>query len=137
MKAKLDEGSPLGGNSRKIDLPEGVVDFIRRVIRSEKFHPGPERRGHLRYPLTLPVKVTPLDENQLPTSDPFLAVTRDLSISGLCMYHLQSVQNRYLQLELISPAQERLNVVLEVVRCRAAGPFYEIGGQFVGQPRLL
>ena len=132
MKAKRHEGSPEDGKVRQIDLPEGVVDFIRQVIRGEKFHAGPERRGHLRYPLTLPVKVTPLDDNQLPTGDPFLAVTRDLSISGLCMYHLQAVQNRYLQLELISPAQERLNVVLEVVRCRAAGPFYEIGGQFVG-----
>lgn len=46
MKAKRHEGSPEDGKVRQIDLPEGVVDFIRQVIRGEKFHAGPERRGH-------------------------------------------------------------------------------------------
>ena len=113
--------------------PDRVASFIRRVIRGEKFYPGPERRLSLRYPVTMPVKGTPLDNAQHAAEEPFLAVTRDISIGGLCMYHLQPVTARFLQLEITSQADERLDVVLEVVRCRQTGPFFEIAGRFVGQ----
>ncbi|HTQ37617.1 MAG TPA: PilZ domain-containing protein [Pirellulales bacterium] len=118
----------------KLKTLEPVVMFIRRVIRGEKFFPGSERRTSLRYPVTMPVRATPLDERQVPNGEAFLGVTRDISVGGLCMYHLESVESRYLQLELTGNTvnEERLNVVLEVVRCRQTGPFFEIAGRFVG-----
>lgn len=114
-------------------LPERVVNFIRRVIRGEKFYAGPERRRSLRYPITMPVRVTPLDDQQQPTSKAFVAVTRDISVTGLCFYHTQPVKQRYLQLELTSPSREQCTVLLEAARCRPAGPFFEIGGKFLGE----
>jgi hypothetical protein len=110
--------------------PERVVNFVRRVIRGEKFYGGPERRVHLRYPITIPVRATPLNDAEEPVGEPFLGITRDISIEGLCMYHMQSVKEKLLQLELTSPNREQISVLLEVVRCKAVGPFFEIAGRF-------
>jgi hypothetical protein len=113
--------------------PTRVERFIRSVIRSEKFFEGSERRLTLRYPVTMPVRAVALDEKQKPTGGPFLAVTRDISVGGLCMYHLEPVESRWLQLELANNGQpEQLRVVMEVVRCSKTGPLYEIAGRFVG-----
>jgi hypothetical protein len=121
------------GAQRKSAPPERVANFIRRVIRGEKFYPGPERRQSLRYPITMPVKATALNDEQRPSGEAFLAVTRDISVGGLCMYHLQPVTARFLQLEITShSSDEELHVVMEVVRCRQTGPFFEIAGRFVG-----
>lgn len=111
--------------------PAPVVNFIRRVIRGEKFYAGTERREHLRYPITIPVRVTPLDEHNQPAVEPFLAITRDISIVGLCMYHTQSVKEKLLLLELTGINQEHVTVHLKVARCRPAGPFFEIAGRFM------
>jgi hypothetical protein len=102
---KILEYPEANGRARsKPTPPEGVATFIRRVIRGEKFYPGPERRTSLRYPITMPVKAIPLNEKQERAGEAFLAVTR-----------------------------EQLHVILEVVRCRQTGPFFEIAGRFVGQ----
>lgn len=128
---KLDAAN--GHEKRKMAPPERVVNFIRRVIRGEKFYPGAERRQSLRYPITIPVKAMPLDDQHHPVGEVFLGVTRDISVGGLCMYHLQPVNAHYLELELSSNnSDEQLHVVLEVVRCRQTGPLYEIAGRFVG-----
>lgn len=114
--------------------PPSVINFIRRVIRGEKFYAGPERREHLRYPITMPVRVTPLNERNEPAEEPFLAITRDISLVGLCMYYTRSVKEKLLQLELTGLNQEQLTVHLQVARCRPAGPFFEIAGRFVAEP---
>ena len=112
--------------------PVRVVHFIRSVIRSEKFHEGSERRHNLRYPVTMPVRAVPLDDEGMHAGVPFLAVTRDISVGGLCMYHLAPVKTRLLQVELVnSGKREQLRVVLEIVRCLQTGPLYEIAGRFV------
>jgi hypothetical protein len=112
--------------------PARVVHFIRSVIRSEKYFEGSERRHNLRYPVTMPVRAVPLDNERMPAGEPFLAVTRDISVGGLCMYHLAVVKSRLLQLELVNSGKgEQLRVVLEIVRCLQTGPLYEIAGRFV------
>jgi hypothetical protein len=113
--------------------PERVANFVRRVIRGEKFYAGPERRMHLRYPITMPVQVTPLDAEFEPVGEPYQVVSRDISVGGICLYGPQATNHRYLQLEIKGPSQERLKVLMEVLRCRQAGPFFEIGGRFIGE----
>jgi hypothetical protein len=113
--------------------PERVVNFVRRVIRGEKFYAGPERRANLRYPITMPVRVAPLTDALQPCGQAFLAVTRDISVGGLCFYHTQPIKQRFLQVEMTSPTREQLTVVLEVKRLRQAGPFYEVAGNFSAQ----
>ena len=120
-------------NNSETTPPDRVVNFVRRVIRGEKFYAGPERREHLRYPITIPVHATPLDDRNEPCDEPFLGITRDISIVGLCMYHTRPVTAKVLQLELTGPNHEQLDALLKVVRCRPAGPFFEIAGRFVGE----
>jgi hypothetical protein len=134
MGKTLKGGLPDIQEEREDAPPERLVSFVRRMIRGEKFHPGSERRRDLRYALTIPVRATPLDDLQNPDGEAFLAVTRDISVGGLCMYHLEPVKARYLQLDLASSSGtgEQLQVVLEVVRCHPTGPLYEIAGRFVG-----
>ncbi len=112
--------------------PEHVTNFVRRVIRGEKFYSGPERRLHLRYPITMTLRVIPLDAQRTPVGEMFSAITRDISVDGACFYHTEAVKQKLLQLELDGPNQEKLCVKLKVARCRPAGPLYEIGGKFVG-----
>ena len=107
--------------------------FYPAVIRGEKFYAGSERRQHLRYPITIPVRVTPLDEQHQPAAEPFLAITRDISIVGLCMYHTQAVKEKLLRLELTGLNQEHVTVLLKVARCRPAGPFFEVAGRFLAE----
>jgi hypothetical protein len=120
-----------------------VLEFVRAMIRDETLHQGPERRAHLRYPVSMSVRVVPLDDNKRPVAEPFYAVARDISIAGsfvgltrdisaggMSMYHTQPVQEKYLQLELTAPHGELLSTTLEVLRCRKTGPFYEIAGRF-------
>ena len=128
----LENGSTTKDSSQQNSAPERVVDFVRRIIRSEKLYTGRERRTHLRHPITMPVKATPLTDDQKPAGEPFVAVSRDISIGGMCLYHLFPVSEKYLELDLKGGANEQLHVILEVVRCRQAGPLYEIAGQFVG-----
>jgi hypothetical protein len=48
----------------------------------------------------------------------------------MSMYHTRRVSEKLLALELTDPANNRLRVVLEVLRCRPDGLFYEIAGRF-------
>jgi len=101
------------------------VRFVQKVIH----HARSDRRAALRCPVSIPVKATPLNDQRQPAGEPFTAVTRDISIKGICMHHVRPVECRYLQLELGDSDHD--TVVMEVVRCRAAGPFFEIAGPFV------
>jgi hypothetical protein len=122
---------------------ERVLNFVRKLIREEKAYKGPERRAHLRYPIAMSVRATPLDDNKKPVAGPFYAVTRDICIAGsfmalthdisaggISLYYTQKVEQKYLRLELTGPKGEQLTVNLELLRCRKTGPFYELGGRF-------
>ncbi len=113
--------------------PNRVANFIRRVVRGEKFLNGSEHRLSVRYPVTMPVKAMPLNDQHLPDGEEFLGVTRDISEGGLSFYHLKPLEARYLKLELVNTIgmEEHLHAVMEVLRCRETGPLYEIGGRFV------
>jgi PilZ domain len=123
-----------------------VLEFVRTAIREEKVYKGGERRAHLRYPVSMSVRATPLDDHKKPIAEPFDAVTHDISVAGsfaaltrdisaggISMHCSQPVKEKFLQLELTAPKGVQLNVTLEVLRCLKKGPFYEVGGRFVGE----
>ena len=119
---------------RKPASLQEVASFVRQVIREDKCGTWLERRVSLRYPIALPVIATVLDDEYRPVGETFRAVTRDLSTKNLCIYHSQPVTAKYLELQLARRiGDERLRVLLEVVRCEDAGPFFEIGGRFLEQ----
>ncbi len=110
--------------------PERVMNFVHKVIHAGKSVGKPSSRVYLRYPIALPVRATPLNKHRKPSGEACLGLTRDISSAGLSMYLEQPVKEKLLRLEITSPKGEQLKVLLVVARCQAAGPFYEIAGQF-------
>jgi hypothetical protein len=122
-----------------------VQAFLQEAIRGEVQRPRGERRAHVRYSVSMSVRVIPLDDHKEPIAEPFYAVARDISIAGsfvgvtrdvsaggISMYHTRPIQEKFLKLELTAPRGRQLHVDMEVLRCCKAGPFYEIAGRFTG-----
>ena len=113
--------------------PEAIAQFVQRMIRNAKYYEGPERRLERRYALAIPMAVVPLDNAFQRAGDMFVAVSRDISTRSAAMFHTRKVTTRHLAVELTVPCGEKLRVVLEVLRCRPVGMFYQIAGQFVSR----
>lgn len=110
--------------------PEMIACFVQRMVRNAQYYAGPEQRTERRYAVSVPVSAIPVDDSFQKTGEPFMALTRDISTKGMSMYHTRRVSEKFLALELTDPANNRLRVVLEVLRCRPDGLFYEIAGRF-------
>lgn len=83
--------------------------------------------------MRMPVAAVPVDDDLQRIGEPFVAVSRDLSGKGIAIYHTRRISQRYLALELSTPSDEKLHVLLQVLRCRPVGLFYEIAGNFVSK----
>jgi len=124
MDAISEELTAASGHSPR--QPESL-GFVHDVLR----HARSDRRALPRCPVSIPVKATPLNDQQQPAGEMFTAVTRDISLQGICIHHVRPVECRYLQLSLGDVGDNQLTV-MEVLRCRAVGSFFEIAGRFVG-----
>lgn len=113
--------------------PQAVAAFVERAIRNSKYYDGPDSRAEPRYPVQLRVAAVPVDENLERIGEPFMAVSRDISGGGIAIYHTRGVTEKLLALELSTPAGEKTHVVMEILRCRPVGLFYEIAGKFVSK----
>lgn len=113
--------------------PQAIASFVERAILHSKYYEGPDSRTEPRYPVQLRVAAVPVDENLERTGEPFMAVSRDISGSGIAIYHTRGVTDKWLALELTTPSGEKMHVVLEILRCRPVGLFYEIAGKFVSK----
>jgi hypothetical protein len=115
---------------------EELVAFVQRVIAHTATLPGIERRTEPRRPVVLPAPAQAIDEHLRPRGEPFVAITRDLSTRGIAIYHVRPVAaGSLLALELEVAPGDTMQVVLEVLRCRPAGEFYEIAGTFLTKVR--
>lgn len=113
--------------------PEAIAKFVQRMVRNAQYYDGPEQRLERRYAVNLPVTAVPVDRSLQKSGEVFVALTRDISSGGIAMYHTRDVAEKFLALELIAPSGDKLRVLLEVLRCRPAGLFYEIAGRFVSK----
>jgi hypothetical protein len=113
--------------------PQAIAAFVERLIRHAKYYDGPDSRSEPRYAVRMPVAAVPVDDDLQRIGEPFVAVSRDLSGKGIAIYHTRRISQRYLALELSTPSDEKLHVLLQVLRCRPVGLFYEIAGNFVSK----
>jgi hypothetical protein len=90
-----------------------------------------ERRESIRYTAVLEVVVVPLDGKRKSIGKPFLALTRDVSTTGMCLFHTRPAPAPLLFIEIERPPEPTLKVVLQVRRNRRIGQFFEIAGDFV------
>lgn len=113
--------------------PKAIADFVERAIRNSKYYDGPDIRSERRYAVSLRVAAAPVDEQLNKIGEEFIAMSRDISSSGIAIYHTRDVSDRFLALELTAASGEKMRVLLQVLRCRPAGLFYEIAGKFVSR----
>ncbi|HWB07697.1 MAG TPA: PilZ domain-containing protein [Pirellulales bacterium] len=113
--------------------PAAIEMFVRRIVRGAKYYVGPEQRTEPRYAVSLAVAAVPVDQSLKKAGDVFIAFTRDISSSGMAMYHTRRVSEKYLAVEIKSACGEKMRVLVEVLRCYPSGLFYEIAGKFVSR----
>jgi hypothetical protein len=106
-----------------------LMKFVReRAVRAAG---DKELRRSKRYGAVLQVVVVPLNDHFRPSGLPFLALTHDVSTSGLCMLHTRPAPSATLFVEIERPNEAALDVVLNVRRNRRVGPFFEMAGDFL------
>jgi hypothetical protein len=111
--------------------PAEIADYVTRLVAVDR--KGVEKRSAHRFPLATAVPVMPIDDRLRPVGRPFMALTRNISTCGIALVHTRPVTTKYLVVELTSAADERLQVLLEVLRCRPLGPYCDIAGEFVAK----
>lgn len=112
--------------------PAELTGFVHRLA-SETLREHAEERQRPRYKLTVEVWVQPVDRDFEALDRPFISVSRDISTGGIGLIHTRAVRDKHLWLRLLTPGGGVMNVIVEVLRCRPIGAFYEIGAKFVAK----
>lgn len=124
------EGSLDPGNWNH--CPVALLQYVRANLPKRTFL-GNERRQYPRYPFATRVLGVALDERYEPTGATFEAVSRDISATGIALFHTRSISDRFLLIDLSMPSGRQTRFIIDVVRCQAAGRFYAIAGKFVAK----
>ncbi|MHC4402874.1 MAG: PilZ domain-containing protein [Planctomycetota bacterium] len=106
--------------------PAELVSFVERQIREAQLYDGVERRSERRHLVAVPVLVQPVDAEFNATGAPFAAVTRDISLTGVGLVHGEPIDPQLLALRMCL-AEEEVKLVVEVLSCRALGPYHYVG----------
>ena len=112
--------------------PAEVIAFVERQIRKARPYKGLERRSDKRYLVATPVWVQPVDAQSNPIGEPFAAVTRDISLEGIGLVHTKPIECDTVALRFSWEGRE-VERVAALLWCRALGPFYYAGANFVGK----
>lgn len=111
--------------------PESLLTCAARLLAKET--DAPQRRAAKRHAGVMSVAVMPLDDQFQPAGAAFMAMTRDLSTSGLRLVTDRAVDDKYLAVDLTLPPVPSIQVALEVIRCEPVGKYYEIAGPLVAR----
>ena len=106
-----------------------LVAFINDLVERKKQYEGPERRGGKRELLITEVRVFPLDLSLKRVGEGFTAISRDISTSGISFFNDEPT-TPFLAVEL-EDGHRKICAAMEVVRCEAKGPLFEIAGKFI------
>lgn len=90
-----------------------------------------DKRNSPRRKVRVSIPAVPVDNSGKPVGEPFMAETRNISATGICLVHSQRISAKYLIVELPGPTQERQKVAVEILRCIAAQDGFELAGPFV------
>jgi hypothetical protein len=107
-------------------LPQGMANFLAELAQNDEHH---DRRQQKRFKMAIRATAIPVNERLSPLDEAFTAMTINISQSGLALIHTRAVNCRFLLIELED--KHRTQVVLEVIRSRHVGRFYDIAGRFV------
>jgi len=109
--------------------PKAVADFLSRLDEGADF--DAERRTSARKFATLEVAVIPVDRELKQCGESFLALSKDISATGMALLHTRTITESHVVVELANRDDRMLQLLATVVRCHAVHRFYEIGLRFV------
>ncbi len=92
--------------------------------------PGQDRRREPRYDVCLHVIAIPLDEQQAACGEPLVGVTWNISASGVAILTERRVQADCLAVEIGHPRGGVVRMILNVLRSRQLGNYFEVAGTF-------
>ena len=112
--------------------PAEMIAFVERRIRNARPYMGLERRSDKRRLIAIPVWVQPVDAQSNPICEPFAAVTRDISLEGMGLVHTKPIECDTVALRFSWEGKE-VERVAAILWCKALGPFYYVGANFVSK----
>ncbi len=107
-----------------------IDQFVEHLTAAKRLFDGNRQRAEVRYPLTCPVRVTPLDLNGNRKGKPFDGVLRDISCRGISLLAASRTEEKFLALEFRFSNGVACHGAIEVSRCRQIGPLWEFAGPF-------
>ena len=110
--------------------PERIDEFVRKLTPRPS---GIEKRTSERLPLCLAAAAMPMNENRQTSGSAFMVLLHNISQGGIAFSHMQPIKESHIALELWAGTEERMKVIVKILRTRAVGHFYEIAGEFVTQ----
>lgn len=130
MLTKRETARTLRINRTGVVAPSAeLIRFAKEAGAKQRPYEAAERRSEVRRAIAVPVLAQPLDDEGTLVGEPFMAVTRDLSPSGLAMFHTRPVSARRLLVEYSDFIGDSCRAVLEVLRCRSVEGYFEIAGR--------
>lgn len=119
----------------RLKSAEEVRAFIKDVekaylLESSRVN-GTERRSVERMNVTMPVRVTTLNDQLKPLDYHYHAVTRNISANGVGLVTTNPIGRSYVQLTFEPYHGELFTIVAKVVHCGDVGYYFQIGCEFV------
>ena len=112
-------------------LPENAQRLAKSLLPDDE--KWADRRSHKRYPTSVTVAVLPLTSDFCVSGEAEPMTTANVSLGGAALLHTRFVDAPYLAIDFTPSGVEELQVVFKVLRCRALGPVYVIGGEFISR----
>jgi len=116
--------------ARLADPPLELQLFAEQLAQQEQLDPTGQRESQ-RFQMTTWVPAVLIDEQFRPTSEPFLVMTINISTSGIALVYTQPIRDGRIAIELTGAAGERIQLALQILRCRELDKFYEMGCRYL------
>lgn len=135
-KLPVDDGlATLFAMTAAAAAPPALRSFARQSMQKYRSADGAgvaERRLQARHYQCLEAEGIPIDSGRRPVAEPIACVTRDLSRGGVALVLPRMISSNLLALQFRGRDGSAVHNVVEVLRCRPAGMFFEAAGPFVG-----
>ena len=109
-----------------------AAPFLQHLLDQAARCTGAERREDQRHPLSVTLRVQPLDDDLQPLGKEFRVITRDVSTGGVGFVHTSPIEQRFLRLVMADESHDEL--IVEVRHCTRVGELgllYLIGVQLL------
>jgi len=113
---------------RLADPPQTVAQFVASLDTSAD---EADQRAAERHAVCRAAPVLPLDDNLHPAGSAFTSLVRDISKSGISLIHTEPVDAPHVVVELPMANGTKVQLVVQVLRRRSIGPYFEVGGRFI------